>query len=158
MAASTRMTSFLQQLPLWWHNRWAAMRALEELDRSPHAEVLRTASDFGLTVEALRSAVARGPLDRRLMERMAETYGLAPTALRRVGLSVAREMEARCTFCGKRRRCSIDLSDADGASRAQTYCPNAEIFRDLVSRMDGSSQTSRATTAALSGADRADIG
>ncbi|HEX5957366.1 MAG TPA: DUF6455 family protein [Hyphomicrobiaceae bacterium] len=158
MAASARMASLLQQLPLWWHNRWAAMRALEELDRSPYAEVLRTASDFGLTVEALRSAAARGPLNRQLMERMAETYNLEPTALRRVDLSVAREMEARCTFCGKRRRCAIDLADAEGASRAQAYCPNAEIFRDIVSRTADLAQASGVISAALSGADRVDIG
>jgi hypothetical protein len=44
-------------------------------------------------------------------------------------------MEQRCTFCRNRLRCSIDLADADGAARAQTYCPNAGTLRDIASRL-----------------------
>jgi len=128
-ASSARLGSFLKQLPLWWQNQLAAMRALDELHRSPHAEVLRTASDFGTTVQGLKSAAARGPLSGRIMERMARAYGLEPAALRRVDPNIVREMGERCTFCDSRFRCAIDLAGADRAVRAQAYCANADMFR-----------------------------
>jgi hypothetical protein len=133
-ASSGRLGSFLKQLPLWWQNQLAAMRALDELHRSPHAEVLRTASDFGATVQRLKSAAARGPLSGQLMEKMARAYGLEPAALRRTDPNSVREMEERCTFFASRFRCAIDLADADGASRAQAYCDNTEMFRTVARR------------------------
>ncbi len=133
-ASSVRLGSFLKQLPLWWQNQLAAMRALDELHRSPHAEVLRTASDFGATVQRLKSAAARGPLSGQLMEKMARAYGLVPADLRRTDPNSVREMEERCTFCASRFRCAIDLADADGVARAQAYCDNTEMFRSVARR------------------------
>ena len=130
-ASSARLGSFLKQLPLWWQNQLAAMRALDELHRSPHAEVIRTARDFGTTVQRLKSAAARGPLSGQLMERMARAYGLEPAVFRRTDPNTVREMQERCTFCDHRFRCAIDLADADGAARAQAYCANAEMFRSV---------------------------
>jgi hypothetical protein len=129
--ASTGLGSLLKQLPLWWHNQLAAMRALDEINRSPGAELVRTAGDCGITVQRLRRVAARGPLSMRLMEMMARTYGLEPAALRRADLNTIREMEERCTFCRARFRCAIDLGDDDGIARAQAYCPNADIFEKL---------------------------
>jgi hypothetical protein len=107
------------------------MRVLDEINRSPQAELLRTAADCGVTVQRLRCAAARGPLSARLMEVMARAYGLAPAALRRADLSSVREMEERCTFCTDRFRCAIDLADDAGVARAQAYCPNADMFEML---------------------------
>jgi hypothetical protein len=107
------------------------MRALDELHRSPHAEVLRTARDFGITVQGLESAAARGPMSGQLMESMARAYGLEPSDLRHADLNLVREMERHCTFCGNRLRCSIDLAHADGAAPAQAYCPNAEMLGSI---------------------------
>jgi hypothetical protein len=107
------------------------MRALDELNRSPHAELLRTAGDCGITVQRLRRVAARGPLSVRLMETMARAYGLEPAALRRADLNTVREMEERCTFCHERFWCAMDLADDEGVIRAQAYCPNADMFESL---------------------------
>ena len=131
-ASSMRLGSFVKQLPLWWRNQLAARRALDEIHRSPHAEVFRTASDFGITVQRLKSAAARGPLGSQLMERMARAYGLEPAVLRRTNPGTLRDMEERCTFCASRLRCAMDLADADGAARAHAYCANAEMFMSAV--------------------------
>jgi hypothetical protein len=124
VASSARLTGVLKQLPLWWRNQLAAMRALDELHRSPHSEVIRTASDFGTTVLGLKSAAARGPWSGQLMERMARACGLEPAALRRADLRLAREMEELCTFCGNRLCCSVDLADPDGA-RWRPHAPSS---------------------------------
>jgi hypothetical protein len=129
--SNTGLGSLLKQLPLWWHNQLAAMRALDEINRSPRAELLRTAGDCGVTVQRLRRVAARGPLSVRLMEVMARTYGLEPAMLRRADLNSVREMEERCTFCRERFRCAIDLADDDGVTRAQAYCPNADMLETL---------------------------
>lgn len=128
---STGLGSLLKQLALWWHNQLAAMRALDEINRSPRAELLRTAGDCGITVQRLRRVAARGPLSARLMEMMARAYGLEPAALRRADLNTVREMEERCTFCRERSRCAVDLRDDGGMARAQAYCPNADMFEML---------------------------
>lgn len=130
-ASSAGIGSLLRQLPLRWQNRLAAMRALDALNRRPHSELIRTAGDFGITVQRLRRVVARGPLSARLMEAMAKACGLEPATLRGADLNTVREMEERCTFCGNRFRCAIDLSDDAGAARAQAYCPNAALLRAL---------------------------
>ncbi len=130
-ASSSVFGSFLKQLPLWWHNQLAAMRALDELNRSPHAEVVRTASDFGATVQRLKSAAARGPLSAQLMEKMARAHGLEPAALRRADLNTVREMEEVCTFCVNRFRCAVDLADDARVAGAKAYCANAEMFGTL---------------------------
>lgn len=129
--SSAGLGSLLKQLPLWWHNQLAAMRALDEINRSPGAELLRTAGDCGITVQRLRRVTARGPLSARLMEMMARTYGLESATLRRADLNTVREMEERCTFCRERFRCAIDLEDDEGMARAQAYCPNADTFEKL---------------------------
>lgn len=129
--SSTGLGSLLKQLPLWWHNQLAAMRALDEINRSPRAEQLRAAGDCGITVQRLRRVAARGPLSTRLMEMMARTYGLEPASLRRADLNTVREMEERCTFCRERFRCAIDLEDDEGMARARAYCPNAGTFEKL---------------------------
>jgi hypothetical protein len=137
-AAGARLTSILKQLPLWWHNQVAAMRALDELQRCPGAEVLRTAHDFGMTVQGLKSVAARGPVGGELMERMALSYGLDAAALRRANLNLQREIAVQCTFCDRRFRCARDLADADGLPRAQAYCPNAPTFASLAGTPGGS--------------------
>ena len=130
-APSARLASILDRLVLWWRNQVGAIRALDELNRSPHAELLRTAGDFGVTVHRLKLIAARGTLSARLMEKMARTYGVEPASLRRADLNAVREMEERCTFCDNRFRCAIDLSENDGVARAQAYCVNAEMFKAL---------------------------
>ena len=84
--SNASLGSLLKQLPLWWHNQLAAMRVLDEINRSPRAELLRTAGDCGITVERLRCVAARGPLSARLMELMGRAYGLEPATLRREGV------------------------------------------------------------------------
>ena len=136
-AASARLATLLKQLPLWWRNQLAAMRALDELQRSPNTEVLRTAQDFGMTAQDLKRVAARGPVGGRLMERMALAHGLDATALRHANLNLEREIAVRCTFCDSRFRCALDLAegpaDPDGIARAQAYCPNAATFASLAS-------------------------
>ena len=132
--SNASLGSLLKQLPLWWHNQLAAMRVLDEINRSPRAELLRTAGDCGITVERLMRVAARGPLSARLMELMGRAYGLEPATLRRADLNTIREMEERCTFCRQRFRCAIDLADDDGRARAQAYCPNAGMFEALRAR------------------------
>jgi hypothetical protein len=130
-AASAHLARILKQLPLWWHNHLAATRALEELHRSPDAEVRRTARDFGVSVQGLKGIAARGPVSDQLMERMARTYGLELAALRRSDPSLVREIGERCAFCSSRFRCSIDLAEAGGVARARAYCPNATTFGSI---------------------------
>ena len=132
-ALGAGLASFLKQLQLWWHNQLGAMRALDELNRSPHTELLRTAGDFGITVQRLKSVAARGPLSTQLLEKMARAYGLDSEALRRADLNTVREMEERCTFCDSRYRCATDLSEDRGVARARSYCANAEAFAALCS-------------------------
>jgi hypothetical protein len=128
---STDLANSLEQLVLWWRNRLGARRALDELNRSPHAEFLRTARDFGVTVERLKRFAARGPLSIELMERMAGAHGLEPDALRRADLNAVREMEERCTLCGSRFRCAHDLAVDGSVTRTKAYCPNAEALKAL---------------------------
>jgi len=125
----------LERLTLWWRNKRSARRALCELNRSPYGELARTARDLGVNVERLGSIAARGPLGVELMPRMAKAQGLGPDALRRADCSAVREMEERCTFCGLRFRCALDLmedgGEDGGAARARAYCPNAQAFKAL---------------------------
>ncbi len=107
------------------------MRALDELNCSPHAELHRTASDLGVSVQGLRRIAARGPLGALLFERMATAYGLDSNCLRSANLNTVREMEERCAFCDRRLRCALDLSVEDGAARTEGYCANARTFEAL---------------------------
>jgi hypothetical protein len=86
---------------------------------------------LGVNVERLGTIAARGPLGVELMQRMANAQGLEPDALRRADCSAVREMEERCTFCGLRFRCALDLMEDGGAARARAYCPNAQAFEAL---------------------------
>jgi hypothetical protein len=129
MAASgERFARQLHGLALWWRNQVRAMRALDELNRSPHAELQRTASDLGVTVQRLKQVAARGPLNSLLIDKMAMAYGLD---LRHANLNTVREMEERCTFCDSRFRCARDLSADDGAVRAGAYCANVPMLEAL---------------------------
>ena len=130
-AASTPLTDLVKQFALWWRNWLGARRALDELDRSPHGELLRSARDFGVTVDRLKTFAARGPLSGKLMQRMASAHGLEADALRRADLNTVREMEERCSFCGSRFRCAHDLADDGTVARAKAYCPNAEVLKAL---------------------------
>lgn len=129
--ASTNLTVSLRQLALWWRNQMSARRATHELNRLPHAELLRTARDFGVTVDRLKTVAARGPLSAELMQRMAGAHGLEPDALRQADLNTVREMEERCTFCSSRFRCAHDLAGDGTVARAKAYCPNAEALKAL---------------------------
>jgi hypothetical protein len=125
------LSSYLKRLPIWWHNRLAAMRALDELNRSPHVELSRTAQDVGVTVQRLRMVTARGPVGARLLERMARSHGIGADTLRRVDRNTIREMEERCTFCHGRYRCAVDLASGEEVPRSRAYCPNAGAFEAL---------------------------
>lgn len=130
-AASTPLTDLVKQFALWWRNWLGARRALDELNRSPHAELVRTAHDFGVTVDRLKTFAARGPLSGELMQRMASAHGLEAEVLRRADLNTVREMEERCSFCGSRFRCAHDFADDGTVARAKAYCPNAEALKAL---------------------------
>jgi len=128
------LASYVEQLPIWWRNRLAAMRALDELNRSSHAELERTARDVGVTAQRLRTIAARGPVGVQLLEGMARTYGVGPDAFRRVDANTLREMRERCTFCDSRYRCAVDLGSGGDPARSRAYCPNADAFRALRER------------------------
>jgi hypothetical protein len=127
------LARFLDRLALWWRNQVAATRAVGELNRCPSAELLRTASDLGVTAQGLRRFAARGPLSARLFENMGKAYRVDLGSLRRTDFGMVREMEERCALCGSRLRCALDLSEYRQAAqaRARAYCPNAEAFEAL---------------------------
>ncbi len=131
LAVNINLAGWLKGVALWWRNRCEGRRALHVLDRSPISEISRTAHDFGITVDRLRSFTARGPLSAELMQRMAMAHGLKADALRRDDLNTIREMEERCTVCGNRLRCAHDLAQADALARTESYCPNSEAFKAL---------------------------
>ena len=122
---------WLKGAALWWRNQREGRRALSALDRSSLSEMSRTAHDFGIAVDRLRSFAVRGPLSAELMQRMAMAHGLKAEALRRNDLNTIREMEERCTVCGYRLRCARDLAQVDAPARAESYCPNFEAFKAL---------------------------
>ena len=99
--------------------------------RNPHAELRRTASDLGVSIQGLKRIAARGPLNALLIEKMATAYGLDADCLRSVNVNTVREMEGCCTFCDRRFRCALDLSVEDGAARTEGYCANARTFEAL---------------------------
>ena len=122
----------LEALVARWRDHQASVAALRELRECDPETLAHLAAELGMSVAELERVASHGAGADRLMARMIEAFGLDGEKLRQDDPALMRDMSVSCSLCGTKGRCARELDAGTAAEHAETFCPNAPAFVQLV--------------------------
>jgi uncharacterized protein YjiS (DUF1127 family) len=124
-------TSFVAAIRNWVRRCLQNHRSRAEFAACDNDEIVRVASDLGLSPSELRDMAKRGPdAAQQLIERMAALH-LDANAIAKNEPATMRDMQRLCTNCVDKKRCQRDLVLAPNSPIWQHYCLNTDTLGDL---------------------------
>lgn len=115
-----------------WVRKYRLTRQSQQnFDACDQDEVVRIATDIGLSPGDLRRLAKLGPEAAKLLLRRMAALHLDPTEVYATTPRVMQDLQRLCSTCATQRRCKRDLAhDADNPVWRQ-YCPNAPTLDAL---------------------------
>jgi hypothetical protein len=129
---AVRRNAFLASVVQWWRERRLLGRA-GELGEMDDYELARMAGELGISRADLVMLANDGSGSSQLMQRMLASHHLAAETLERDLPDVYRDMAVHCAACTSKSRCSHELDAGTAARNADSFCPNSETIRALLS-------------------------
>lgn len=124
-------TSFVAAIRNWVRRCMQNHRSRAEFDACDNDEIVRMASDLGLSPSELRDMARRGPdAAQQLLDRMAALQLDAGTVAKKQP-AVMRDMRRLCSHCIEKKRCQRDLVLTPDSPIWQHYCLNTDTLGDL---------------------------
>jgi hypothetical protein len=108
----------------WWR-RQEELRALDD------KEIGRVAADIGMSTNALKDLVVRGPDAARLLYERMRVLGVTEAEVRRAADGVMRDLQRTCACCGEKDVCEWDLRERPADPAWKSYCHNAVTLNSL---------------------------
>jgi hypothetical protein len=99
--------TLLSRLRDWW-------RTQDQLGLLDSQELGRVAWDLGLSEDALRDLVARGPDAVHLLYERMQVLGLSKADVDLAAHGVLRELQKTCALCNEKGMCEKDLARRPG--------------------------------------------
>ena len=116
--------SLLARLRTWW-------RTKVELSLLDSKEMGRVAGDLGLSTDALKELVARGPDAAHLLYERMQALGVSKADLDHAAHGVLRDLQRTCALCNGKVACERDLVKHPDDPVWKSYCPNAVTLQTL---------------------------
>jgi hypothetical protein len=127
----TRASKAIARLRTYWRRRLNARRSMAELAACPPGELLRIATDVGLTPTDLKRLVCSHPGPSELLPQRLEHLGLDPEFVRRGQTATYRDLARVCASCTDWRRCERDLARGNVQAGMGDYCLNTHTIDAL---------------------------
>ena len=89
----------------------ARQNELSDLDAK---ELGRVAADLGMSTNALKDLVARGPDAANLLYERMQALGISKADVDSAAYGVMRDLQRTCACCNEKGVCEKDLSEASG--------------------------------------------
>ena len=121
---SHAVSTLLGRLRDWW-------RTQLELSLLDSKEIGQVAGDLGLTTDALKDLVARGPDAAHLLYERMEALGISKAEVDRAAHGILRDLQRTCAVCGEKGTCEKDLAKRSDDPVWKSYCPNAVTLESL---------------------------
>jgi hypothetical protein len=116
-----------------WINRYRdSVEASRDLQHCDPNEVMRMASDLGITPAELRELSEKGPRSAELLKRMLLALDVDPKAVARADPLVMRDLQRLCVTCDHKTRCAHELAQGSAAAHFHEFCPNAHTIDALL--------------------------
>jgi hypothetical protein len=116
--------TLLARLRDWW-------RTQDELGLLDPKEMGRIAGDLGLSRDALKEIVARGPDAAHLVYERMQTLGISKADVDHAAHGVLRDLQRTCALCNDKAVCERDLARRPDDPAWKRYCPNAVTLQTL---------------------------
>jgi hypothetical protein len=124
MATRNAVGALLGQVRDWW-------RKQEELSALDHKEVGRVAADLGISTNALKDLIARGPGAADLLYERMRALGISKADVDHAAQGVMRDLQRTCAYCNEKGVCNWDLAERPDDPVWKSYCPNAVTLDSL---------------------------
>ena len=124
--------TLLSRLRDWW-------RTQDQLGLLDSQELGRVAWDLGLSEDALRDLVARGPDAVHLLYERMQVLGLSKADVDLAAHGVLRELQKTCALCNEKGMCEKDLARRPDDPVWKSYCSNAVTLETLMKLKEGAS-------------------
>lgn len=112
-----------------WINRYrTSVEAGRDLDHCDRDEVMRMASDLGITPAELHDLSHKGPHSADLLKRMLLALDVNPQAVASADPLVMRDLQRLCVTCDHKTRCAHELAQGGAAAHFHEFCPNAHTI------------------------------
>jgi hypothetical protein len=109
-----------------WVNKYRSMHAMHnDIGECSPEDVMRIATDIGITAAELRALAAKGPGAANLLEKLLLQLYVDPAQLAKANPAVMRDLQRLCVVCGQKARCQHELQSGTAAEHYREYCPNA---------------------------------
>jgi hypothetical protein len=115
--------TLLSRVRDWW-------RTQDELRLLNSQELGRVAWDLGLSGDALKDLVARGPDAAHLLYARMQALGMSEADVELAAHGVLRELQKTCALCNDKTVCEKDLAKHPDDPVWKSYCPNAVTLED----------------------------
>ena len=116
-----------------WINRYRnSVEADRDLQYCDPDEVMRMASDLGITPGELRELSQKGPRSADLLKRMLIALDVDPNAIAKADPLVMRDLQRLCVTCANKARCAHELASGSAAGHFHEFCPNAHTIDALL--------------------------
>ena len=121
---SHAVSTLLGRLRDWW-------RAQDELRLLDSREIGRVAEDLGLSRDALKDLVARGPDAADLLYERMKALGISKADVDHAAHGMLRDLQRTCASCSEKGICEKDLAKHPDDPVWKSYCPNAVTLESL---------------------------
>ena len=121
---SHAVSTLLGRLRDWW-------RAQDELSLLDSREIGRVAEDLGLSRDALKDLVARGPDAADLLYERMKALGISKADVDHAAHGMLRDLQRTCASCREKGICEKDLAKHPDDPVWKSYCPNAVTLESL---------------------------
>ncbi|WP_237154891.1 DUF6455 family protein [Oryzibacter oryziterrae] len=123
--------SVLARFVRWWQERAAQRRAMAELQSLGDVGLTELATDLGLSVGQLLSAVEHDQHAADELYRMMTELGLDAEEIERAQGMLFRDLQMTCAACEHKGACHYDLEHHTAQRHFTDYCPNAATLSEL---------------------------
>lgn len=110
----------------WW-------RTQNELSLLDSKEIGRVAEDLGLSRDALKDLVARGPDAADLLYERMQALGISKADVDHAAHGMLRDLQRTCASCSEKGVCEKDLAKHPDDPVWKSYCPNAVTLESFAS-------------------------
>ena len=121
---SHAVSTLLGRLRDWW-------RTQEELRLLDTREIGRVAEDLGLSRDALKDLIARGPDAADLLYERMKALGISKADVDHAAHGMLRDLQRTCASCREKGICEKDLAKHPDDPVWKSYCPNAVTLESL---------------------------
>jgi len=133
MTTRNHIGALLNRVRDWWR-RQEGLNALDD------EAVGLVAADLGISANAIRDLVARGPKDANLLYERMRALGISKADVDHAANGVMRDLQRTCSCCNEKGVCDWDLAQRPDDPVWKGYCPNADAL-DFIRRLSARSSS-----------------